>query len=105
MEFLAKVILAGEKFRTKLTINPYVFCVLVVAVAFGLQHFVNQFLIEDVYLFLIFAIFLSAWYGGFLPGMLATIISIFLADYYFIEPKFQILQSQREVLRVSLILL
>jgi two-component system CheB/CheR fusion protein len=89
----------------RLKVNPYIFCLCTVAIAFFIQHAINSFLVEDVYLFLIVAMFLSAWYGGFFPGLLATVLSIFLADYFFIEPKFLILQSQREILRVSLILL
>lgn len=105
MKILATVISAGERVRTKLTVNPYLFSLIVVGLAFGVQHAINLFLVEDVYLFLIVSIFLSAWYGGIGPGMSATVLSILLADYFFIEPKFQILQSQREVLRVGLIFL
>ena len=34
----------------------------------------------------ILAVTVSAWYGGFGPGLVATVISVLLGDYYFVEP-------------------
>jgi signal transduction histidine kinase len=36
------------------------------------------------------AVALSAWYGGFGPGMLAIVLSYFSADWFFITPRFEI---------------
>lgn len=35
------------------------------------------------------AIIASAWYGGLLPGLIATVLSSLVADYFFIEPIFR----------------
>jgi PAS domain S-box-containing protein len=37
------------------------------------------------------AVIASAWYGGMITGLAATILSFFTADYLFIDPKYQIL--------------
>ncbi len=36
------------------------------------------------------AVALSAWYGGFGPGILAIVLSYFAADWFFITPRFEL---------------
>src|SRR5690349_22430584 len=48
----------------------------------------------DVTFLLFFtAVFISAWYGGLAPGLLATVLCTLLADYFFIAPTQAILMS------------
>jgi signal transduction histidine kinase len=57
-----------------------------------LAAFVARFLLEPILgavaplILFSLAVTLSAWYGGFGPGIVATVACVLLGDYYFIEP-------------------
>jgi PAS domain S-box-containing protein len=42
------------------------------------------------------AVIASAWYGGFVPGLSATVVGFLVADYFFSEPVYQIFPLSRE---------
>lgn len=44
---------------------------------------------ETPYLFILFSVFISAFYGGFGPGVAATLISMTSIYYYFLPPYYQ----------------
>ncbi len=44
---------------------------------------------DTPYLFILFSVFISAFYGGFGPGVAATLISLVGIYYYFLPPYFQ----------------
>ena len=35
------------------------------------------------------AVAIASWYGGLMPGILATVLSYFAADWFFITPRFE----------------
>src|SRR5207253_8535948 len=49
---------------------------------------------EFAYLFLWPVIILCAWYGGLGPGLLATALSAFAADFFLMEPLHSLAVSQ-----------
>ena len=50
------------------------------------------------------AVVLSAYYGGLGPGLLAAIVSIFLADYFFIAPIGSVLRDVDDVFLLAMFL-
>ena len=59
-----------------------------VAIAVVLSEFVLS--LQNRFPFLLYypAVFCAAWYGGFGPGLLATVLSALCADYFQFEPRF-----------------
>jgi PAS domain S-box-containing protein len=66
----------------------YGVAVLAVGVALLVKLLLDPLTIQDTPFLLIFgAIIVSAWYGGLGPGLLATIVSALITDYFFLYPK------------------
>jgi len=88
------------------TLSPYAAAAAIVGLAL-LVDFVLDPLIEVETPFLLFcsAIFLSAWFGGLRPGLVATALAAVVANYFFIAPhhKFEALGLAIFVLEGSLI--
>ncbi len=62
-----------------------------VAVATGIRFLCQEILGAAVpFLFYYPAVMLAAWCGGIRPGALATLLSVLAADFFFIEPRFQL---------------
>lgn len=62
-------------------------------------------LLWDVSPFLIFipSIIISSWYGGLLPGLVATVFGIVIGDYYFLHPRYTFIISDNiDILRILL---
>ena len=57
------------------------------------------------YAFFFFAVMLSTWYGGFVVGLAATIISALLLDFFFIAPLESIEFDWRSILRLAVFLI
>ena len=53
------------------------------------------------------AIIVSAWYGGFRPGMVAVVLSTLAIDYFFIDPPYQffLLDTAQDLFQLSFFLL
>lgn len=51
------------------------------------------------------AITISAWYGGFRPSLLATIIAVLIVDYFFIVPVYSLEVSVDNVVRACVFVL
>ncbi len=49
---------------------------------------------EAPFLFFVAAVVFSAWYGGFGPGVFATVFSYLLADYYLVPPLHTLLPAK-----------
>lgn len=65
----------------------YGFALLTVAGFTGIHVLLNAYLAQAAPLLIfIFAVLLSAWYGGLGPGLLATILSTLIGAYFFIAP-------------------
>ena len=76
------------RFPTLVSITQrYGFAVLSVSVALGLGLLLQRFHFRDVEVPLfLFAIALTAWYGGTQPAVLALLLSCTSFDFYFVEP-------------------
>ncbi len=59
-----------------------------IVMVFGLLQWwlIQSFNLKMTFLMFFPAIMIGAWYGGWRPGALATLLSGALADYYFLEP-------------------
>jgi len=70
------------------SILPYGIVVVSVMAALGLKVLIEEPLIvqETPFLFVFAAVMVSAWYGGFGPGLLATVLAILATDYFFLYP-------------------
>jgi K+-sensing histidine kinase KdpD len=65
----------------------YSLAILAVALVFLFRLALNPVMAESAsYLPFVLAIVVSAWRGGMGPGVLATISSALISDYYFVQP-------------------
>jgi signal transduction histidine kinase/PAS domain-containing protein len=72
-------------------------------VAVTLSRMLLPFISGTLFIFFFPAVVIAAWLGGLLPGLIATIISVALADYFIIPPYNQFLGStSADVLRLGL---
>jgi len=70
-------------------IQRYGLAVLSVSVALGGALFMWHHSYRDVEAsFFLFAICVTAWYGGIGPSVLAIVLALFSFDYYFVEPRY-----------------
>lgn len=106
-----KKLLLSQPFVTKKD-NPvllrYAVCLVAVGTA-SISRLLLSPIVGESAPFLLFtpAIMVSAWYGGFWYGMLATILSVIAGDYFFIEPfnAFNILTARKGILILLLFLI
>jgi PAS domain S-box-containing protein len=84
----------------------YAFAVLVVILAWLLREFLNPILGERVPFILFYpAVVLAAWFGGLGPGLLTTMLSVFIAWYVFMPPAYSLTLSDPTGLAQLLIFL
>jgi K+-sensing histidine kinase KdpD len=68
-------------------IHPYLLAILAVFLACQAIWFIQPYIsISPAFITFLGAIMFTAWYGGFRPAMLATVLSTVIVDYYFIVP-------------------
>src|SRR5262249_22935516 len=84
---------------------PYGVAVLSVALATVIRLEFDP-LLGEIAPLLIFAIavILTSWFGGFWPGLVATILSLLTVDYFFFAPKYSLFRydsSLDEILAIS----
>ena len=53
--------------------------------------------VMSLFLAFVAALIITAWYGGFLSAMFATVLSAFTIDYYFVPPVTVLHSSLRRV--------
>src|SRR5689334_4885116 len=76
-------------------VSAYVFAVGTVAVVTVIKMVFEPFLgTESPYFIYFGAVMGSAWYGGFRPGLVATVLSAFLAHFYFVQPTYELLKPE-----------
>ncbi|MBG1267059.1 PAS domain S-box protein [Nostoc sp. WHI] len=82
----------------------YGFAVLIVALALGLMLAIDPWLGMSKTPFLLFfsAVMVSAWYGGFKSGLLATFLSAVLSDYFFLLPTYDLSFDFSNVVQIGL---
>lgn len=84
----------SERFSCLVATRPFSFSVAVVAVvaAFYLQQWLQAYITNHAHFLLLYpAVMLAALYGGFLPGMLATVLAAMLVSYLQMSPEGSIL--------------
>lgn len=54
------------------------------------------------FLFLMAGVALSAWYGGLGPGLLNAFLSVLLANYYLVEPRYEFTGGYVQVIQVMI---
>ncbi len=88
LQLLAQI----EQLRFRIRLNPYFFTVCIVIVFAILRYEIRPFL-GDNYPAAMFAIpvIISAWYGGFRTGMLATLFSLCIISYFLTPPFYSFL--------------
>ena len=65
----------------------YGVAVLAVALALGLKLLIDPLLVQETPFLLVFAaVMVSAWFGGFGPGVFATGLAVLITDYFFLYP-------------------
>lgn len=65
----------------------YLFALAATTLALLARYVLSWWLPEDTPTFsLVIAVLVSAWYGGLGPGLLATVLSLLVAIYFFVEP-------------------
>src|ERR1043166_6884297 len=63
-------------------------CVVVtIGLALLLTQFIRPLIAPSILPLFLAAVMVSAWCGGFVPGLLATILTVFIIDYFYI-PRF-----------------
>lgn len=86
---------------------PYGVSILSVAIALLLKLLFYPLIDLQQYPFLTFfaAVMVSAWYGGIGPGLLATALSAFASNYFFLAPAYSLSVSFHSILSTSLFVL
>ncbi|MAS33050.1 MAG: hypothetical protein CL610_03520 [Anaerolineaceae bacterium] len=80
----------------------YLFSLVAVAVAFFLSWLLWPVVNEGPFVFFYGAVALSAWFGGLIPGLLATVLSMIVVDYFLVEPLYVIFNSVGDVVRLGI---
>ena len=93
-EKIRKGRLAGWRFLTseaRANFSAYLVSLASVAIATVLRIGLDPFLGDHHPFTLYFAsVAIAAWYGGFVPAVVAIVVSYFAADWFFITPRFEI---------------
>ena len=87
---------AGRLRRLKMETRPHWALVALVAVALSVLAMLVAFLVrislhQTPYFIFLPGVMIAAWYGGRLGGLLATLASLVLIDYYVLEPHYSFL--------------
>jgi signal transduction histidine kinase len=77
----------------------YTGAVFFVIVALTITLTISLFLIPIASPLFLAAIFLSAWWGGMQPAIVATVLSGVLIDYFFVPPEYEISLSADDIIR------
>jgi len=76
--------------------------VLSVGVTLIIGHLLDLYLGTAPVSLFICAVMLSAWFGGFRPGLIATLLSVFAFKYYFVPPIYSLAPETAEIPRLVL---
>lgn len=87
--------------RVYLLLSNFLGATLLTLGALVLTYVLMPLIGNSMFLFMATAV-LSAWLGGLGPGLLATVLSIFLANYFFIEPRHALLLNWVDVLHLTI---
>ncbi|MEH2464071.1 PAS domain S-box protein [Nostoc sp.] len=76
----------------------YTIALLSVALALGVTMLLRPYLSATPSALFFAAVMVSAWYGGFAPGLLATILSTLVVNYLFLQPLYPQYITHRDIL-------
>jgi signal transduction histidine kinase len=82
-------IVSGNTKQNRLTLRlkRYGVAIIAVAVAFGFRYLMSRILGEELpFTLFIAAALVAAWYGGAATGIVALMLGLLLADYFFVGP-------------------
>jgi PAS domain S-box-containing protein len=69
---------------------PYIVASIAVGSTLLLTIMLHSLISPTIYILFVAAVAVSAWYGGLSSGIFATILSVLLINYFFINPKFSL---------------
>jgi PAS domain S-box-containing protein len=72
----------------------------IAVIAFFCSAFAWDIIEDSRFLFFMAGVAIAAWYGGLGPGLLNAFISVLLANYYLVEPRFELAGGYTQVLQV-----
>jgi diguanylate cyclase (GGDEF)-like protein len=72
------------------------------ALALGLMVLLRPLLEPSVFLLFVAAVAISALYGGLGPGLLATVLSALVSNFFFLPPLYPLLGGTQELVRISI---
>lgn len=85
---------------------PYIVAITSVTIALLLTLWLAPFLSRTIAAFFYLAVMASSWYGGWQPGILAVVLSMFVLDYWLIPPRYQLGTSDPiEAIRLAIFVL
>ncbi|MEH1891394.1 MAG: PAS domain S-box protein [Nostoc sp.] len=76
----------------------YTIALLSVALALGITMLLRPYLSATPSALFFAAVMVSAWYGGFTPGLLATVLSTLVVNYLFLQPLYPQHITHRDIL-------
>ncbi|MEH2145961.1 PAS domain S-box protein [Nostoc sp.] len=76
----------------------YIIALLSVALALGVTRLLRPYLSATPSALFFAAVMVSAWYGGFAPGLLATVLSTLVVNYLFLQPLYPLYITHRDIL-------
>lgn len=83
-------------------IYKYLVAIAFTLLAVGLSRLLWSTVFDAPFLFFFAAVALSAWQGGLVPGMVSAALSIVLADYFLIEPRYQVFTSVSDLIQFAI---
>lgn len=93
-----------ERVHPSRLILNYSMAVLFVALALAVSRLLSPILRGDsLFVIYVMASFLAAWFGGLGPGILALVVGLLSADFFFIEPVYQLGPNTPETLALMLV--
>jgi PAS domain S-box-containing protein len=75
-----------------------------VALALALSLLLRPIVEPNPFIFFFAAVAISAWYGGLWAGILATVVSLLLANYFLIAPLYTLSRTPSDILRGAVFL-
>jgi signal transduction histidine kinase len=78
----------------------YSFSILVTGIAFALTRSIHPLLEHHALDLFQGAVFLSAWYGGLGPGLLAAVVSMLSIDYFLMPPLYTLVLGLTDIIRL-----
>src|ERR1700737_2997223 len=78
----------------------YAVAVALVGGTIAIEKLMEEQLVGAPALLFLCAVMLSAWFGGFRPGLFAAALALLAFDYYFVSPDHALVVAPEEVPRV-----